>query len=186
LRWHHPQHCKLASAQPRHSRDTSVCMVSLSWSSSLPVASLLYLALFRGDFASDGPADAALVSLLALCWRPWPHCAGVITNIALLSLPALRWHHCPHCMGVFVLITLALLPLLPSRCHQHREVAPAQSQSSRDMGWHHCQHRAVVVANVGPASLPSSHGRFCPRRTGVAALAHLHCRQHHKLASAQS
>jgi hypothetical protein len=92
LCWHCPQHCKLASAQPRHSHNTSVCVALLSWLSSLPVASLSYLVLFHGDFASDGPADAALVSLPALCWHPWPYCAGIITNIVLSLLPALCWH----------------------------------------------------------------------------------------------
>ncbi len=127
LRWHCPQHRKLASAQPRHSRDTSVCVVSLLWSLSLPVASLPYLALFHSDLASDGPADAALVPLLALSWHPWLHCAGVTTNIALSSLPALHQHHCPRCMGAFSLVTLALLPSLPSHCCQHCKLASAQS-----------------------------------------------------------
>jgi hypothetical protein len=89
---------------------------------------LPYPALFHGDLALDGPADAALAYLLALCWHPCPHwCAGVIANIALSLLPALRWHHC-HCRaGAFALVALALLPLLPS-CHcQHRELASAQS-----------------------------------------------------------
>jgi hypothetical protein len=113
LCWHHPQHCKLASAQPRHSHDTSVCVALLLWSSSLPMASLPYLASFHGDFASDGPADTALVSLPALCWRPWPYCTGIITNIALLTLPALHRHHCPCCMGAFALIKLALLSSSP-------------------------------------------------------------------------
>ncbi len=117
LHWHHPQHCKIASAQQRHSRNTSVCMASLSWSSSLPVVSLPYLALFYGDLASDGSADVALVSLLALCWHPWPHCAGIITNIALLLLPVLHQHHCPRrvgtffpcCTGIIALVAFALL-----------------------------------------------------------------------------
>ncbi len=127
LRWHHPQHRKLASAQPRHSRDTSVCVASLSWSLSLPLASLPYLPSFHGDLSSNGQADAALVSLPALCWRPWPHCAGVITNIALSLLPAMRRHHCPCRVGAFALVALALLPLLPLCCRQHCKLASAQS-----------------------------------------------------------
>jgi hypothetical protein len=170
LCWHCPQHRKLASAQPRHSCDMSVCVASLPWSSSLPVASLPYLVLFHGDLASDGPVDAALVSLPALCWCPWLHCAGVITNIALLLLPALRRHHCPHCVGTFALVTLALLPSSSLRCHQHRKLASAQSQSSCDMCWRPCQHRAVDVASITPASLPLSRGRLCPCFAGVAAL----------------
>ncbi len=170
LRWHCPQHRKLAYAQPRHSRDTSMCMVALSWSSSLPVASLLYLALLHGDLASDGPSDAALVSLPALCWRPWPYCTGVITNIALSLLPALCRHHCPHCVGTFALIVLALLPLSPLRCHQHCKLASPQSQSSHSTRWHHCQHCTIVVASVATASLPLLRGCVCPCCTSVAAL----------------
>ncbi len=134
------------------------------------MASLPYLAPFHGDLASDGPADAALVSLLALCWRPWPHCAGIITNIALLSLLALRWHHCPRCMGAFALVMLALLPLLLLHCRQHCKLASAQSQSSRDTHWRHCQHHTVVVVGVAPALLPSLRGCLCPRCAGIAAL----------------
>jgi hypothetical protein len=119
---------------------------------------------------SDGPANAALVSLPVLCWRPWPHCTGVITNIALLLLPALRRHHCPRCVGAFVLVALAWLPLLPLRCRQHHELASTQSQSSRNTRWHRCQHCAIVVANVAPALLPLLRGHLCPCRAGAAAL----------------
>jgi hypothetical protein len=170
LLWHGSHHRKLASAQPRHSRDTSVCVALLSWSLSLPVASLPYLASFRSHFASDGPADAALVSLLALCLRPWLHCAGVITNITLLLLPVLRWHHFPCCVGAFVLVALALLPSLSLRCCQHCELASAQAQGSCNTCWRHRQHRALVVANVAPASSPLLRGCLCPPRAGVAAL----------------
>ncbi len=145
-------------------------MASLSWSLSLPVASLPYLALFHGDLASDGLADAALVSLPELCWRPWPHCAGVITNIALLLLPALHQHHCPCCMGAFALIALALLPSLPLRCRQHHKLVSAQSQSSCNMHWHPCQHHAIDVAGIAPTSLPLSRGHLCPCCAGVATL----------------
>jgi hypothetical protein len=121
--------------------------------------------------AFDGPADAALVSLLALCWRPWPHYAGVITNIALSSLsPALCRHHCPRCMGAFALIALALLPLSPLHCRQHRELASAQSRSSCNTRWRNRQHCAIVVAGVALALLPLSRGHLCPRRAGIAAL----------------
>jgi hypothetical protein len=169
-RWHCPQHCKLASAQQRHSCNTSVCVASLSWSLSLPVASLPYLASFHGDLASDGPADVALVSLPALRWHPWPHCAGVITNTALLLSPVLRRYHCPCHMGTFSLVVLASLPLSPLCHHQHRELVSAQSQSSRNMHWCPCQHRAIGVAGIAPALLPSSRGRLCPCCAGVAAL----------------
>ncbi len=111
-----------------------------------------------------------MVSLPALCWCPWPLCAGVITNIALLLLPTLRQHHCPHCVGAFALIALASLPLLPLRCRQHCELASAQSRSSRDTRWHPCQHRAVDVAGIAPTLLPLSCGHLCPCHAGVAAL----------------
>ena len=170
LLWHGSHHCKLASAQPRHSRDTSVCVASLSWSLSLPLASLPYLASFHGHFASDGPADAALVSLLALCLHPWLYCAGVITNIMLLLLPVLRRHHFPCCVGAFVLAALASLPSLSSRCRQHCKLASAQAQSSRNMHWHHCQYHALVVANVAPAPSPLLRRCLCPGRAGITAL----------------
>jgi hypothetical protein len=142
----------------------------LSWSSSLPVASLLYPASFYGDLAFDGPADAALASLPAVCWRPCPHCAGIIANIALLSLPALRRRHCPCCAGAFALVALALLPPLPLRCPQHCKLASAQSRSSCNTRWHHHQHCAVVIARVAPASLSLSCRHLCPYHTGVVAL----------------
>jgi hypothetical protein len=164
LLWHRSHLCKLATAHPRHSHNTSVCVASMSWSSSLPVASLAYLALFHGPFASDGPAEAALVSLPALCLRPWLHC------IALLLLPVLRWHHFPCRVGAFVLIALALLPSLPLRCCQHREVASSQAQSSCNTCWCHCQYRALVVADVAPAPSPLLRRCLCPGCAGVAAL----------------
>jgi hypothetical protein len=169
-RWHCPQHHKLASAKPQRSRDTSVCMALLSWSSSLPMASSPYPASLHCDLAFDGPANAALASLLVLCWRPCPHCAGVIANIVLLSLPALHQRHCPYCMDAFALIALALLPPLLSRYRQHCELASAQSQNSCNMRWHHCQHCTVLVAGVALASMPLLCGCLCPCHTGVVAL----------------
>jgi hypothetical protein len=164
LLWHcsHPR--KLATAHPRHSHDTSVCVASLSWSLSSPVASSPYLASFHGPFASDGPAEAVLVSLPALCLHPWLHC------IAPLLLPVLCRHHFPCCVGVFVLVALALLPSSPLCCRQHCELASAQAQSSCNPRWRHCQHRALVVANVAPAPSPSLCRCLCPGHTGVAAL----------------
>ncbi len=110
------------------------------------------------------------MSLPALCWHPWPHCAGIIINIALSLLPALCWHHCPCRVGAFALVALTLLPSLPSRHRQHRELASAQSQSSRNMRWHHCQYRAVVIASIAPALSPSLHRHLCPCCTGAATL----------------
>jgi hypothetical protein len=74
----------------------------------------------------------------------------------------LRGHFCP---GV-----LALLPSLPLRCRQHRKLASAQSQNSRNTRWRHCQHCTIVVAGIAPASLPLLHGHLCPCCAGVAAL----------------
>ncbi len=89
----------------------------------------------------------------------------------LLSLLlALRRHHCPCCVGAFALVALALLPLSPLRCCQHRKLLSAQSRRSRNTRWRHCQHRAIVVAGVVPASLPSWRGRLCPHHASVAAL----------------
>jgi hypothetical protein len=142
----------------------------LLWSSSLPVASFPYLALFHGPFASDGPAEAALESLPALCLHPWLHCASVINNIAPLLLPVLRRHHFPCRVGAFVLVALPLLPTLPLRHRQHHELASAQAQSSCNTRWRHCQHCALVVANVAPAPSPSLHRCLCPGRAGIVAL----------------
>ncbi len=147
-----------------------MCVVLLSWSLSLPVASLLYLGSFHHPFASDGLAEALLVSLLALCLHPWLHCTSVINNIALLLLPVLRQHHFPCCVGAFVLVALPLLPTLPLRCRQHRELASAQAQSSRNTCWCHCQHCALVVANVALAPSPSLRRCLCPGCAGVVAL----------------
>jgi hypothetical protein len=185
LRWHCHQHraglFALIALASLPALQTSVCPIKTQ-SQHVRVRGVVVLVIvlahgliavpasFHGDLAFDGPADAALVSLLALCWRPWPHCAGVITNIALLLLPALRWHHRPRCMGAFSLIALALLPLSPSRRRQHCKLASAQSRSSRDTRWRHRQHRAVIVAGVAPASSPSSRRCLCPRCAGIAAL----------------
>ncbi len=147
-----------------------MCVASLSWSSSLPVASLPYLALFHGDLALDGPANAALAFLLALYWHPCPHCAGVIVNIALLLLPALHWRHRRCCVAAFALVTLALLLSSPSCCRQHHKLASAQSQSSCNTRWRHHQHRAVNFSGIAPALLPLLRGRLCPHCTGVVAL----------------
>ncbi len=136
----------------------------MSWSLSLPVASLPYLAAFRGPFASDSPAEVALVSLPALCLRPW------LTCIALLLLPVLCHHHFPCPVGTFVLVVLALLPSSPLRCRQHCKLASAQAQSSRNMHWHHCQYHALVVANVAPAPSPLLRRCLCPGRAGITAL----------------
>jgi hypothetical protein len=70
-----------------------------------------YPASCHGDLAFDGLADAALVSLLALCWHPCPHPAGIIASLVLSLLPALRRRCCPCCAGAFALFALALLPL---------------------------------------------------------------------------
>jgi hypothetical protein len=141
-----------------------MCVASLSWSSSLPVASLPYLASFRGPFASDGPAEAALVSLQALCLRPWLHC------IAPSLLPVLHRHHFPCPVGAFALVVLALLPSSPLRCHQHRKLASAQAQSSRNKCWRHRQYHALVVADVALSPSPSLRRCLCPGCAGVTAL----------------
>jgi hypothetical protein len=182
--WHCPQYCKLASAQPRHSCNTSVCMALLTWSLSLPVASLPYLALFHSDLASDCPADAALASLPVLCWRPWPHCASVIINIALSLLLALCQHHCSCCVGAFALVVLVLLPLSPLCCCQHCKLASSQSQSSCNKRWHHCQHHPIVMPAFCRHHCPCCMGVFALVVLALPPLAHLHCCQHHELASA--
>ncbi len=110
------------------------------------------------------------MSLLALCLRPWLHCAGIITNITLLLLPVLRRHHFPYPVGAFVLVALALLPLSSLHCCQHCKLASAQEQGSHNTRWCHCQHRALVVANVALALSPLLRGCLCPHCAGVAAL----------------
>ncbi len=100
----------------------------------------------------DGPVEAALASLSAWCWRPCPHCAGIIASIALLSLPALR-RRC-HLVGLQADTALAFagvaLASLPASC------------------WRPCQHCPVIVAGVAPALSPLARGRpaliACPLR----------------------
>ncbi len=99
---------------------------------SSPAALSPYLALFPSNLVSNGPADAALVSLSALHWHPCLHCAGGITSIVLLSSPALHRHHSPCRMGIFALITLDLSPTLHPCCHYYCELASAPSQCNRD------------------------------------------------------
>jgi hypothetical protein len=150
------------------------------------VASLPYLALFHGDLAFDGLADAALASLLALCWHPWPHCAGIIANIALLSLPALCWDHCPHRAGAFALLRWHCCPCC----------LPVAASIAN---WHLPSHKAVathagIMASIAPTLLLALRRHHHPCCTGIFALfmlaslpsSHLRCHQHHKLASAQS
>jgi hypothetical protein len=186
LRWHCPQHCKLASAQPRHSCDTSVCMASLSWSLSLPMASLPYLALFHGDLASDGPADAALVSLPVLRWRPWPHCAS--------SSPTLCCCCHRHCASIIALVAWALLPSLRWHFHLCCLCIPASIANWCLPSHNAVTTRAGVLASIAPLTLLALHWHRCPCRAGIFApvtlalppLAHPRCHQHHKLASSQS
>jgi hypothetical protein len=85
-------------------------------------------------------------------------------------LPVLLRHHFPCRVGTFVLVALALLPSSSLHCRQHCELASAQAQGSCNMRWCHCQHRALVVANVAPASSLLLRGCLCPRRAGVATL----------------
>ncbi len=111
------------------------------------------------------------------CWR-LPALRWRFAHIALASLPALCCHRCHwHCAGIialscggFCFVALAPLPSSPSRRRQHRELASAQSRSSRNTRWRHCQHRAVVFVGVAPALSPSLHGHLCPCCAGVAAL----------------
>jgi hypothetical protein len=105
-----------------------------------------------------------------LCWRPWPYCTRVITNLTLSLLPPLRQHHCLCCVGAFAPVALALLPLSPLHCRQHSKLASAQSQNSCNMHWCHCQHRAIGVAGVAPALFPLLRRCLCPCCAGVATL----------------
>jgi hypothetical protein len=140
---------------------------------SLPASSCphcRHCASIVAKLAFEGLAGAAL-AFAGVALAFFLHCAGVISSIVLLSLlPALHQRHHPRHVGPFALVMLALLPSLPLRCRQHRELASAQSQSSRDTRWRHCQHCAIVVAGVVPASLPLSRGRLCLCPTGVASL----------------
>jgi hypothetical protein len=124
------QHHKLASAQSGCSCDTLALMVLLP---SLPVASLQYPALFPGNLAFGGPANAALEFMPALRWSPCLHCAGVIASIVLLSLLVLHQHCCPCCVGVFALIAPALSPA------SQTGICPVTTQSQ------HIGERVVVA-----------------------------------------
>jgi hypothetical protein len=97
--------CEVQIEVVTHQHTWHPCRALLS-----PMASSPYLALFPRNLVSNGPADAALVSLLTLHWHPCPHCAGGITSIALLSSPALR---------ITALVAWASLPPLCWTCHPH-------------------------------------------------------------------
>ncbi len=150
------------------------------------MASLLYPALFHSDLAFDGPDNAVLLSLLELCWHPCPHCAGFIAGIALSLLLVLSQHHCPCCAGAFALVALALLPLLP-RVTTSIAKWPLPSHEA----FATC---AGVIVSIMPLLLLVLRQHCCPCHVGIFALVtlelsplpHLHCCQHHKLASAQS
>ncbi len=110
---------------------------------------------------------------LALRWCPHPHCTGVIASVRLSLLPVLRLCCCQVGLqksgwcsaGICRRCASVLLALL----------------------WHHCQHCAVVVVvDVVLASLPSSRWSFCLIALALLPSLPLRCRQHRKLASAQS
>jgi hypothetical protein len=155
-----------------------------------PAASSPYLALFPSNLVSNGPADAALVSLSVLRWHPFMHPAGGITSIVLSSSPALRRRHCPHCMGIFALIVLDLSPTLHLRCHKHCKLASAPSQRNHDtsayMALSLCSLRLSVVFVAVTSAIPWQLGlhvqpilrwwfltalrrHHCPCRAGVLA-----------------
>ncbi len=152
----------------------SAYVALLSCSSSLHVASLPFRVLFHGNLAFDGLANAALPSLLALCYPPHPHHAGIITSIALVLLlsPALQRRHCPCRASTCALVALALAPSLHPHCCQH---------CKRRLPSHN-----AVAADIPLLLLPVLHRHYFPHRAGIFALFHPHCYQHDKLAFAQS
>jgi hypothetical protein len=103
----------------------SAYVASSLWSSSSPVALLLYPTSFHGNLAFDGPTNAALASLPALCFATH---AGVIASTMPLLLPALQWHHPPCCTGVITLVTPASLPA------SRTGVCPVMTQSRHVAG----------------------------------------------------
>ncbi len=144
LHWRHCQHQAVLVA--------GVALVLLpSWPSKVrPVPRWRLLAL-HWHFASIALASSPASGCCPCC----QHCAGVIALVAWALLPLLRWHHCPCCLRVAASITNWHLP-------SHKAVATG--------AWHYCQHRAILVAGVAPASLPSLRGRLCLCRADVAAL----------------
>jgi hypothetical protein len=141
----------------------------------------------HSDMAFDGPANVALVSLPALRWHPCPHVASIIVSIALLLLPMLHRRCCPPCAGIFALVLLTLPISLHPHCRQHRKLASAQSQCSRNPLAYvtlspfssslpvvlllYLESSIVTgpLANAVLASLLVLHWRPSPRRAGVIA-----------------
>ncbi len=159
-----------------------------------PAALLQYSELFPSTLVSNGPANAALVSLLVLRWHPCLHRAGSITSIVLSSSPALRWRHCPRCMGIFALVVLDSSPALHPRYCKQRKLASALSQSKRDMSVYvvlsSCSLLLSVVFVAITGAIPWQLGLhvqpilrwwICRRCTGLlarvalASLQALHC-----------
>ncbi len=114
---------------------------SLSRSTSLPMASLLYPALAHSNLAFNGLAKAAM----AFFWR----CAGVFARIAL--------GHCQHQAVLVASVAPALLLSWPSKV--------------RPMPRWHLPALRLCFARIALASLPASCCHPCHRRcTGVIAL----------------
>ncbi len=97
---------------------------------SSPVASSPYLTLFPRNLVSNGPSDAALVSLLVLHWHPCLHCPGGNTSITLSSSPVLR---------VTALVTWASSPSLHWTCHPRRTRIAISIAN-----WHVPRHDTIV------------------------------------------
>ncbi len=186
LRWHHSQHCKLASAQSRRSRNMSVCVASLSWSSSLHMASSPYLRRSTVTW----PLMVRRMQRWCLCWR----CAGVLGRIAPASSPTLRCCCCRRCAGIIALVAWALFPSSRWHCCPCRLRVAASIASWRLPSHEAVATRAGAIASIAPSLLPALRRHHRPHRAGVFALvalalppsAHPRRRQHHELASAQS
>ncbi len=140
---------------------------------SSPVALLLYPALAHSDLAFDGLAKAAM----AFFWR----CAGVLARIALASLPASSCPRCRCCTGVVAELAF--------------EGLAGAALAFAGVALALCPHHAGVIASIVLLSLLQALcWRHCPCCVGAFALVALallplspsHCRQHCKLASAQS
>ncbi len=186
LHWHCPQHRKLASPN-QDTVATHLC----AWRCC------------RGHHPCLWPHcrtwHRSTVTWPQMVWRmqhwcPCRRCAGVLGRIVPASSPTLRCCSCRRCAGIIALIAWALLPLLCWHCCPRCLCVTASIAN-----WHLPSHKAVatragIIASITPLLLPALRWHCCPCCAGVFApvmltlppLAHQHCRQHHKLASAQS
>jgi hypothetical protein len=122
---------------------------SLSCSSFLPVALMLYPASAHSDLAFDSLAEASMAFFQC--------CAGILARIALASLPASSCPCCQHCAGIVAKLAFK---------------GPAGAALAfAGVALAFCPHPAGVIASIVLSLLlPALRRRCHPRRVGIFAL----------------